>query len=74
MQSETSPKGGPMPLAPLPIIQAEGYKLMVDTGCYDLGQLVFPIFPPGHPEPPESLNVLGQPVDLSQSPWKEAWR
>jgi hypothetical protein len=65
-----------MPLAPLPIIQAKGdkkvYKLMVDTGGADpdFNQLVFPL---GHPEPPESLNVLGQQVQLMPSPWGETW-
>lgn len=65
-----------MPLAPLPIIQAKGdkkvYKLMVDTGGADpySNQLVFPT---DYPNPPKSLNVLGQDVELSRNPWMEKW-
>ena len=59
-------------VALLPIIQAEGYKLMVDTRGAVSNQLVFPT---DLPTPrPENLNVLGQNVQLGLNPWRENWR
>lgn len=57
-------------VAPLPIIEVGEYKLMVDTGCVVLQELVYPI---GYEDPPQNLNVLGNVVPLTPSPWGGKW-
>lgn len=57
-------------VAPLPIIEVGEYKLMVDTGCVVPNQLVYPS---GYNNPPKNLNVLGNDVPLTPSPWGNSW-
>ena len=57
-------------VASLPIIEAEEYKLMVDTGCLVGHPLVYAV---GYPDPPQNINVLDQVVTMNENPWGNAW-
>ena len=57
-------------VAPLPIIKADEYKLMVDTGCLVDRPCVYAV---GYPNPPQQINVLDQDVTVDRNPWGNAW-